>query len=77
LDTIPKPAEFLLLAETDGSYYRFRSGELKGMVSSILDRHSGGVNILRADQYVSSVSFENIAAQSALSDDQNAWFQAN
>lgn len=77
LDTIPKPAEFLLLTESDGSYYRVRSGELKGMVSSILDRHLGGVNVLRADQHVDFVSFESIAAQSALPQEQNTWFQSN
>jgi prepilin-type processing-associated H-X9-DG protein len=53
------------------------SGALKEMASSILDRHSGGINILRADQHVDFVSFEIIAAQSALPDDQNTWFQAN
>ena len=77
LDTIPKPQEFLLLVETDGSYYRVRSPDLKGMVSSILDRHSGAVNVLRADQHVDFVTFEAITAQSALSDNQNTWFQAN
>ena len=77
LDAIPKPAEFLLIAETDGTYYRVRSGELRGMVSSVLGRHSGGINILRADQHVDFVSFETIVSQSALPDDQNTWFQAN
>ena len=77
LDTIPRPAEFLLLTDTDGSYYRVRSSDLKGMVSSILDRHFGSVNVLRADQHVDFVSFEKIAAQSALPDSQNTWFQAN
>ena len=77
LDKIPKPAEFLLLVDTDGSRFSARSSELKGMVSSILDRHAGGVNILWADQHVTLVSFDTIAAQSALSDDQNSWFQAN
>ena len=77
LDKIARPAEFLLLVDSDGSYYRVRSGYLKGMVSSILDRHSGGVNVLRADQHVDFVTFEAIAVQSALPDDQNTWFQAD
>jgi len=77
LDRISKPAEFLLLVDTDGSRFSAKSSELKGMVSSILERHSGGVNILWADQHVTLVSFDSIAAQSALSDDQNTWFQAN
>ena len=77
MDKIPKPYEFLLIVDADGSYYRVRADELKGTVSSILDRHSGGVNVLRADQRVDFVTFEAIIAQSALSDDQNAWFQPN
>ena len=77
LDKIPKPAEFLLLVDTDGSRFSAKSSELKGMVSSVLDRHSGGVNILWANQHVMLVVFDSIAAQSALSDHQNAWFQAN
>jgi len=77
LDKIPRPAEFLLLVDSDGTYYRVRSGELKGFVSPILDRHVSGVNILRADQHVDFVTFEEIERQSALPDDQNTWFQAN
>lgn len=77
MDKIPKPAEFLLIVDSGGSYYRVRADELKGTVLSILDRHSGGVNVLRADQHVDFVIFEAIIAQSALSDDQNTWFQAN
>jgi prepilin-type processing-associated H-X9-DG protein len=77
MDKIPKPAEFLLLLDTDGSRFSVKSSELKEMVSSILERHSGGVNILWADQHVTLVSFDTIAAQSYLSDDQNTWFQAN
>jgi|ERR1017187_976731 prepilin-type N-terminal cleavage/methylation domain-containing protein/prepilin-type processing-associated H-X9-DG protein len=77
LDKIPHPAEFLLLVDSDGSYFRVRSTELKGTVSSILDRHSGGVNVLRADQHVDFVRFEAIATQAALPEDQNTWFQAN
>ena len=75
LNMIAKPAEFLLLTETDGSYYRVRSGNLKGMVSSILDRHSVGVNVLRADQHVDFVTCDTIARQSALPDDQDTWFR--
>jgi prepilin-type processing-associated H-X9-DG protein len=77
LDKIPRPAEFLLVVDSDGSYYRVRSSELKGTTSSILDRHSGGVNVLWADQHATFVTFETIAAQSALPDNRNTWFQAN
>jgi prepilin-type processing-associated H-X9-DG protein len=77
LDKIPKPAEFLLLVDSDGSYYRVKSDDLKGMVSSILERHGGGVNVLWADQHVGFVPFDAVSAQSALPNDQNVWFQAN
>ncbi|MGD1019821.1 MAG: type II secretion system protein [Verrucomicrobiia bacterium] len=77
LDEIPKPAEFLLLIDSDGSSYRVRAGNLKEKVSSILGRHVGGVNILRADQHVDFVGFDVISTQSTLPDDQNSWFQAN
>lgn len=77
LDRISKPAEFLLLVDSDGSRYGMRSTDLKGMVSSILDRHSGGVNILWADQHVVFISFEAIETQSALPNDQNTWFQTD
>jgi prepilin-type processing-associated H-X9-DG protein len=77
LDKIPKPAEFLLVVDSDGLHYSVKSYDLKPMVSSILARHSGGVNVLWADQHASFVSFESIVARSALSDDKNPWFQAD
>jgi prepilin-type processing-associated H-X9-DG protein len=77
LDRIPKPAEFLLVVDSDGVHYSVKSHDLKAMVSSILGRHSGGVNVLWADQHANFVSFETITAQSALSDNENIWFQAN
>ena len=77
LDTIPKPAEFLLVVDSDGNHYSIKAHELKGMASSILSRHSGGVNVLWADQHASFVGFEDIVAHSTLSDNENAWFQAN
>jgi prepilin-type processing-associated H-X9-DG protein len=77
LDRIPEPAKFLLLVDSDGSRYGVRSSDLKGMVSSILDRHGSGVNILWADQHVGFVTFEEISAQSTLPDVQNTWFQSD
>ncbi len=35
LDKIPKPGEFLLLTDSDGSYYRVRQGALKEIPAGI------------------------------------------
>ena len=75
LRRVPRPADFLLILDTDARGYTVRANSLHDTVEAIKDRHSGGVNVLFGDFHVSYVPNQTVFAQSALPVDQNPWAQ--
>jgi prepilin-type N-terminal cleavage/methylation domain-containing protein/prepilin-type processing-associated H-X9-DG protein len=82
LKSVPKPAEFLLMIDTDGSVadssrYIVTQGTLASRVAGIQDRHSHGMNALFADYHAEWISYSKIVQQAATPAAQNTWFLAN
>jgi prepilin-type N-terminal cleavage/methylation domain-containing protein len=79
IDTVPKPAEFLILCDTDGTAYHITRSSLAGKLTGpeIQSRHLGGIDTLRADWHAEYVSISDVGAQVAISADQNYWFMGN
>jgi prepilin-type N-terminal cleavage/methylation domain-containing protein/prepilin-type processing-associated H-X9-DG protein len=75
LSRIAHPAEFLLLADAEQTT-TLTEGSLTTKVLPASERHGGGVNALWADQHVSFVRREVVAAQAKLPAGQRPWFQA-
>ena len=79
IDTVPYPADFMVICDTDGSSYHFTdkagnsplSGQLTA--STIQNRHSGGINILRGDWHVDFVQITTVIAQMSVQPSQNTW----
>lgn len=75
LSRIAHPSEFLLLADAEQTT-TLTEGSLTTKVLPVSERHAGGVNVLWADQHVSFVTREGVAAQAALPAGKRPWFQA-
>jgi prepilin-type N-terminal cleavage/methylation domain-containing protein/prepilin-type processing-associated H-X9-DG protein len=80
IDTLPYPADFMVICDADGSSYHFTdkngnsplSGQLTA--SEISTRHSGGINILRGDWHVDYATIAAVTAQVGVQPSQNTWF---
>ncbi len=77
LKAVPKPSEFLLMIDTDGSGYTVTRGGLTKKLAPIQDRHSGGMNALFGDYHVEWISYSKIVQQVAIPAWKNTWFQGD
>jgi prepilin-type N-terminal cleavage/methylation domain-containing protein/prepilin-type processing-associated H-X9-DG protein len=75
LKKTPKPDQFLLMIDSDGTAYTFTQSTLLNRVRTIQDRHSGEMNALFADFHVERLAYQAILGKSAIPIDQNPWFQ--
>ena len=79
---VPKPAEFLLMfdaaVDIGGRGYSVSPGGLADYCQPITNRHSGGVNMLRADGHVEYVPYQALVDNDNLPPPPtNSWFTMN
>jgi prepilin-type N-terminal cleavage/methylation domain-containing protein/prepilin-type processing-associated H-X9-DG protein len=80
IDIVPHPSDFIVICDTDGSSYHFTSkggnSPLNTQLTApeIANRHTGGINTLRADWHAEYVTIAAVQAQVLVAPAQNTWF---